>query len=192
VTYFTFFGKQSEEPVTTKEPPANMLWAMGLTSLLCFIIGTFPQTLYLLLPFPVEFRPYNLSHLSEMMQILSFTGLVFYLMVKKLVPEDKINLDMDYFYRQGTWLFMKLDEKVIEPLDTLWGELYRTLGIKGLFKNADLSYKFDQKAIDGVVDGTAYGVVGFGAIVKKLQTGKVQAYIGLSLFLFFAILWFVL
>jgi multicomponent Na+:H+ antiporter subunit D len=192
VTYFTFFGKQTEEPATTKEPPANMLWAMGLTSLLCFVIGTFPETLYQLLPFPVEFRPYTLSHLSEMMQILLFTGLVFYLMVKKLAPEDKINLDLDYFYRGGTWLFMWFDEKVIAPLDTLWGELYRTIGVRGLFKNADLSYTFDQKAIDGVVDGTAYGVVGFGSIVKKLQTGKVQVYIGLSLFLFFAILWFVL
>jgi multicomponent Na+:H+ antiporter subunit D len=192
VTYFTFFSKQSEEPVTTKDPPANMLWAMGLTSLLCFIIGTFPQILYQLLPFPVEFRPYNLSHLSEMMQILAFTGFVFYLMVKKLAPDDKINLDVDYFYRGGTWVFMKFDEKILAPLDTLWGDVYKTLGLKALFKNADFSYAFDQKAIDGVVDGTASSVVGFGAIVKKLQTGKVQAYIGLSLFLFFAVLWFVL
>jgi len=192
VTYFTFFGKPPANPVSAKEPPANMLWAMGLTSLLCFIIGTFPQTLYVLLPFPVEFRPYNLSHLSEMMQILAFTGLIFYLLVGKLSPEDKINLDMDYFYRQGTWLFMKFDEKIIAPLDVLWGELYRILGVRGLFGSADLSYKFDQKAIDGVVDNTAYSVVGFGSIVKKLQTGKVQVYIGLSLFMFFAILWFVL
>ena len=192
VTYFTFFGKEAAEPLQAKEPPLNMLWAMGLTALLCLIIGVFPQTLYVLLPFPVEYHPYNPAHLSESMQILAFTGLVFYLTVKKLSPEAKLNLDVDYFYRKGTLLFMKFDEKVIAPFDTLWGELYRTLGLRALFKNAELSYFFDRRAIDGVVDGTAYSVMDFGSVVKKMQTGKIQTYIGLSLFLFFAILWLVL
>jgi multicomponent Na+:H+ antiporter subunit D len=192
VTYFTFFGKEPPNPVAAKEPPANMLWAMGLTSLLCFLIGIFPQTFYTLLPFPVDYHPYNASHLSEMMQILAFTGLVFYLLVNKLAPDAKLNLDIDYFYRKGTLLFIKLDEKLIAPLDSLWGDVYRTVGLKGLFRSADVSYAFDQKAIDGVVDGTAYSVMGIGSIVKKLQTGRVQTYIGLSLFLFFVILWAVL
>jgi multicomponent Na+:H+ antiporter subunit D len=192
VTYFAFFGKEAAEPLQAKEPPLNMLWAMGLTAFLCFIIGVFPQTLYILLPFPVEYHPYNLSHLSEAMQILSFTGLVFYLLVKKLSPEAKMNLDVDWFYRKGALLFMKFDEKVIAPFDTLWGELYRTLGLSALFKNAELSYTFDRRAIDGVVDGAAYSVMDFGSVVKKLQTGRIQTYIGLSLFLFFALLWLIL
>ena len=194
VTYFAFFGKESEPELSraAHEPPRNMLWAMGLTALACFIIGVYPDSLYVLLPFPVEYHPYNLPHLSEMLQILAFTGLVFWLMLKKLTPEAKLNLDVDYFYRKGAQLFMKLDEKVICPLDVFWGELYRTLGLAALFKNAELSYGFDRKVIDGVVDGTAHSVVNFGALAKKLQTGRIQTYIGLSLFLFFAILWFVL
>ncbi len=194
VTYFAFFAKETPEPIATiaKEPPLNMLWAMGLTSLLCFIIGVFPQTLYVLLPFPVDYHPYNLAHLSEVMQILAFTGFVFFLLVKKLAPEEKINLDVDWFYRRATNLFVRFDEKVIAPFDTFWGELYRTLGLRALFKNAEISYAFDRKAIDGVVDGTAYSVMDFGSVVKKLQTGRIQTYIGLSLFLFFAILWLVL
>jgi multicomponent Na+:H+ antiporter subunit D len=194
VTYFAFFAKETPEEIAAvaKEPPKNMLWAMGLTSLLCFIIGVFPQTLYVLLPFPVDYHPYNAAHLSEMMQILAFTGLVFYLMVGKLTPEEKINLDVDWFYRRVTNLFLRFDEKVIAPFDTFWGELYRTLGLEALFKSAGLSSAFDRKAIDGVVDGTAYAVMDFGSIAKKLQTGRIQTYIGLSLFLFFAILWLVL
>ena len=193
VTYFTFFGKESEPNLAAaQEPPRNMLWAMGLTALACFIIGVYPDCLYVLLPFPVEYHPYNIHHLSEMLQILAFTGLVFWLMLKKLTPEAKLNLDVDYFYRKGSLLFMKLDEKVICPIDAFWGELYRTLGLKALFKNAELSYGFDRKVIDGIVDGTAHSVMGFGAVAKKLQTGRIQSYIGLSLFLFFAILWFVL
>ena len=190
VTYFAFFGK--EAPMEAKEPPKNMLWAMGLTSLLCFIIGVFPQTLYVLLPFPVEYHPYNVAHLSETLQILSFTGLVFFLLVKKLTPEEKINLDIDFFYRKATHWFMKLDEKVIAPVDTFIGELYRILGLKVLFKNAELSCAFDKGVIDGIVDGTAYTVRDVGQVTRKLQTGKLQAYLGLSLLLFFVILWLIL
>ena len=192
VTYFTFFGKEATEPLEAKEPPTNMLWAMGLTALLCFIIGVFPDVLYVLLPFPVAYHPYNLPHLSEALQILSFTGLVFFLMVKKLAPDAKVNLDVDYLYRKGAQAFMKFDEKVIGPVDSFWGELYRTIGLKALFKNAELSYVFDQKVIDGVVDGAAFSVMDFGAVVKKLQTGRIQTYIGCSLFLFFLVLWIVL
>ncbi|MFZ3116073.1 MAG: Na(+)/H(+) antiporter subunit D [Syntrophales bacterium] len=191
VTYFAFFGKE-EAPIKAAEPPRNMLWAMGLTALLCFVIGVFPQILYALLPFPVEYRPYNWPHVSEMLQILLFTGFIFFLMIKKLAPEAKLNLDVDYFYRQGARLFLQFDEKVISPVDAFWGELYRTLGLRALFKQAALSSAFDRKIIDGVVDGTAATVMNCGGVVRKLQTGRVQGYIGFSLVLFFAILWLVL
>jgi multicomponent Na+:H+ antiporter subunit D len=190
VTYFAFFGK--EAPIKAKEPPKSMLWAMGLTSFLCLVIGVYPKLLYDLLPFPVEYHPYTLPHLSEMLQILSFTGLVFFILLKKLSPEDRINLDMDYIYRKGAWLFMKLDEKAIGPLDTLWGELYRILGLGLLFKDARASDEFDRKVIDGVVDGSATTVRGAGSLVRKLQTGKIQTYIGLSLLIFFLIIWLIL
>ncbi len=186
VTYFAFFGKG--EPVQAKEPPANMLWAMGLTSLLCFVIGVYPQALYVLLPFSVDYHPYNLSHLSEALQILSFTGLVFFLLLAKLAPEEKINLDVDYFYRKGAGLFLKFDENVIGVFDGFWGELYRTLGLRALFKSADLSYGFDQKVIDGIVDGSATSAMGAASVVRKLQTGRIQTYIGLSLVIFFLVL----
>ncbi|OPY76957.1 MAG: Na(+)/H(+) antiporter subunit D [Syntrophorhabdus sp. PtaU1.Bin153] len=187
VTYFAFFGKESK--IQPKEPPGNMLWAMGLTSALCFIIGVYPKALYVLLPFPVEYHPYTLSHVSEYAQILSFTGLVFFLLVGKLAPEDKMNLDMDYAYRKGTRIFMWFDEKVISVVDAFWGELYRRVGLALLFKNARISNGFDRKVIDGVVDGSAVAVRGVGSLVRKLQTGRIQAYIGLSLLMFFLILW---
>ncbi len=191
VTYFAFFSKE-EAPLKATEPPKNMLWAMGLTSALCFIIGIYPQALYALLPFHNEYNPFTLPHVSEMLQILSFTGLVFFLLVKKLAPEDKINLDLDYFYRKGAGIFMWFDEKVIAAVDAFWGELYRTFGLRLLFKKAELSFSFDRNAIDGIVDGSAKGVRGIGNIVKKLQTGKIQTYIGLSIFILIFIVGFVI
>lgn len=190
VTYFAFFGK--EAPIEAKEPPKNMLWAMGLTSALCFIIGVYPDALYALLPYPAEYHPYTAHHFAEMMQILSFTGLVFFLLVKKLSPEDKMNLDVDYFYRKGGKAFLWLDNRVLAPIDAFWGEIYRTLGLRTLFGNASVSYEFDQHVIDGVVDGSADTVRGVGTVVRKLQTGKIQAYIGMSLFIFFFIVWFII
>jgi multicomponent Na+:H+ antiporter subunit D len=190
VTYFTFFGK--EAPIKAKEPPKNMLWAMGLTSALCFIIGVYPQSLYVLLPYSVEYHPYGLPHLSEMLQILSFTGLIFFLLVKKLSPEAKLNMDLDWFYRKGSRVFMWIDNRVIAVIDAFWGELYRTAALRALFGEAKLSYLFDRKVIDGVVDGSAITVRGIGSVVKKLQTGRIQAYIGLSLFIFFLVIWLVL
>ncbi len=76
--YFAWFGKDSG--LQPKEPPKNMLWAMGITSFLCFLIGVYPKVLYDLLPYREEamkFHPYALPHLSETVQILLFTGLGF-------------------------------------------------------------------------------------------------------------------
>jgi multicomponent Na+:H+ antiporter subunit D len=185
VTYFAFFGKG--EPVAAKEPPANMLWAMAITSLLCFIIGVYPGSLYVLLPFATDYRPYNAHHLSEALQILSFTGLVFFLLLPKLSPEEKINLDVDYLYRKAFALFLRFGDRVIASFDTLWGELYRTLGLRALFKSADLSYGFDRKAIDGVVDGSAVATMDLGSTVRRMQTGRIQTYIALSVVMVFAV-----
>jgi multicomponent Na+:H+ antiporter subunit D len=191
VTYFAFFGKE-DAPIKAKEPPKNMLWAMGLTSALCFIIGVYPQSLYQLLPYHNEYNPFTPTHVSEMLQILSYTGLIFFLLVKKLAPEDKMNLDVDYFYRKGARIFMWIDEKVISVVDAFWGELYRTFGLKLLFKNADISYGFDRIAIDGVVDGSAKGVRGLGGLAKFLQGGRIQSYIGLSILILILIMGFVI
>ncbi|MDP3285051.1 MAG: Na(+)/H(+) antiporter subunit D, partial [Desulfobacterales bacterium] len=63
--YFAFFGKDCG--LKPKEPPANMLWAMGLTAFLCFFIGVYPKALYDLLPFKeaaAEYHPYSAPHLS--------------------------------------------------------------------------------------------------------------------------------
>ena len=87
---------------------------------------------------------------------------------------------------------MKFDEKVIGVFDTFWGELYRTLGLRALFKSADVSYGFDRQVIDGIVDGSAASTMNLGAEVRKLQTGKIQTYIGLSLLIFFLVILFAL
>ena len=55
VPFFTFFGHDSG--IRTKEPPLNMLLAMGIAAFLCVAIAVFPGPLYNILPYPVDYAP---------------------------------------------------------------------------------------------------------------------------------------
>lgn len=102
--YFTFFSK--DKGIKATEPPKNMLLSMGLAAFLCIFIGVYPQVLYNILPYPVDFVPYTASHVVGTMQLLLFTALAFWLLIGKLGGEPKISLDMDWFYRKAGKSFL--------------------------------------------------------------------------------------
>lgn len=95
--YFTFFGKDSG--LRPKEAPANMLIAMTISAVLCVFIGVYPQWLYSLMPTPVEYNAYSSAHVLWELQLLLFTGLAFFILLKHVGGEAKIALDTDWFYR---------------------------------------------------------------------------------------------
>ena len=100
--YFTWFS--TDRNVKTQPVPPGMYIGMGLTSALCIAIGVYPALLYNLLPFEVHYQPYTASHLIESMQLLIFTGLAFWLVMKKLHAEATITLDTDWLYRRPSRL----------------------------------------------------------------------------------------
>ena len=100
--YFTWFS--TDRNVKTQPVPPGMYIGMGLTSALCIAIGVYPALLYNLLPFEVHYHPYTASHLIESMQLLIFTGLAFWLVMKKLHAEATITLDTDWLYRRPSRL----------------------------------------------------------------------------------------
>ena len=88
---------------------------------------------------------------------------------------------------------MWVDEKIIQSLDTGWGELYRTFALKVLMVLAGFFAWFDRWGIDGVVDNVAYGTQGIGNQVRKVQTGNIQNYLAVALLVIFVIIgvyWF--
>ena len=96
----TWFAK--DKPVCkAKEPPMNMLVAMGLTSFFCILLGVYPKLLYQLLPYPVHYEPYTPAHVVSMYQLLGFTFVAFWLLRAKLHGEPTITLDIDWFYRMA-------------------------------------------------------------------------------------------
>ncbi len=115
VPYLTWFGKKEKEPVVeakaVKEPPKNMLAAMGITAFLCVFIGIYPQALYRMLPYAVDYAPYTASHVIGMSQLLLFTFVAFWLLRRMLHGTPTITLDTDWFYRIAGKKFIWFCEK---------------------------------------------------------------------------------
>jgi multicomponent Na+:H+ antiporter subunit D len=131
VPYFAFFARDAGHRV--KEAPANMLIAMGAAAFLCIFIGVYPQLLYAILPYPVDFTPYTLSHVIGKLQLLMFSGLAFALLLRTgTYPAEirAINLDSDWFYRKGGRLFYVLVDKLFNGLNQA-AELVFIKGITG-------------------------------------------------------------
>ena len=177
--YLVWFGRSHCKPETWKraaEPPWNMLAAMGFTSFMCVFIGCYTPFLYNMLPYAVDYHPYTSYHVSESLQILLFTALAFFLLVKlgKLVPHTGLNIDLDWIYRMGGRAFLWAARKPIQLADTFVGELYRLAGLIPLMFSARASGKFDNKVIDGAVDGLAETVRGIGSRLRFVQRGQMQ------------------
>ncbi len=101
IPYFAFFAHDSG--MRPKEAPWNMLLAMGVAAFLCIAIGVYPEPLYAILPYPVDFVPYTTAHVITQLQLLMFSALAFtFLMLTGLYPPElkSTNLDTDWFYRR--------------------------------------------------------------------------------------------
>jgi multicomponent Na+:H+ antiporter subunit D len=80
-------------------------------------IGVYPSLLYNVLPFAVDYHPYTAPHIIETLQLLTFTGFGFWLLVNKLSGEATITLDTDWFYRRPARLAYDL---CVVPLSRLF------------------------------------------------------------------------
>jgi multicomponent Na+:H+ antiporter subunit D len=177
VPYFLWFGKNNCQPETWRraaEPPRNMLLAMAIASAFCIFIGCYTPYLYRMLPYQVEYHPYNSYHLSESLQLLLFTAVGFFLLIRKLEPEACVSLDLDWFYRKGGRAFLWMARKPVQFCDLLVGEIYRLGGLIPLMKSSRMVGRFDQTVIDGAVDGLAVTVRGLGRFVRPVQRGRMQ------------------
>jgi len=192
--YFAFWSKpKSERPL--KPIPWNMYLGMGISSLLCLLIGVFPQSLYRLLPFPTEYTPYTPWHVLQSSLLLGFTGLGFYLMRRIIAPHPSRNLDFDFLYRLIGRGFVKLVSVPAAFVDDIWSGVYARIGLRGLLGIGRGTNFFDGKVIDGVLDGSARAVrEDGGGAVARMQTGRLQDYLAAAAALgaiIFVLVWLV-
>lgn len=100
IPFFAFFAHDSG--MRPKEAPNNMLIAMGIASVLCIAIGSYPTMLYSLLPWDNTYVPYDVTHTLTQLQLLFFSALAFVWLNKKgLYPPElkSVNLDVEWLYR---------------------------------------------------------------------------------------------
>ncbi|WP_320169310.1 Na(+)/H(+) antiporter subunit D [Maridesulfovibrio sp.] len=178
--YFAFWNKPAKTDIKLKPIPKNMFVAMGIAATLCFAQGVYPEMLYRLLPFEVDYVPYTKWHLLQASMLLAFTGAGFWIMRKVIVPHHGRNLDFDKLYRFIGNSGLRFVCRPIAWADSIWTTVYRVIGLRWLMDSAAGSSWFDRKGIDTVVDGTAYTVRNIGRTGAKIQTGRLQDYLGLA------------
>ncbi len=180
VPYFIWFWKDrpSFDPPKT-EAPLNMQIAMALTAFLCIFIGVVPGALYRMLPFNVDYHPYTMYHVMESWQILLFTMLGFFLLLKKLTPENLIALDLDWFYRKGGGLFFKFCNRILAKLENcIVMNIHQTVFLPLLKVLAAICAWNDGKVVDGAVDGSALATLSLSSrLAYGLQSGGLYRYI---------------
>lgn len=129
--WFVFFQKDSG--LRPKEAPANMRYAMWILSFLCIAIGLYPEALYGILPYGLDYEPYTSEHLITQFQLLLFAGFAFFAMLPLMKRTLTISLDFDWFYR-------KLIPGLARPLSVLVSRCDKSLrnrvlgGLQVLFR----------------------------------------------------------
>ena len=177
IPYFVFFAHDAG--LRAKEPPVNMLLAMGFLAFLCVGIGTVPGLLYSLLPFPVDYHPYTAAHVVGQLQLLFFSGLAFiYLIVHGHYPPEQVgrNLDTDWGYRKAATLYVWLAETPVAATETALARAYRSVGITQNIRFAQLCLAFDIAVIDRAVNGVANMFASWSKTLRVIQTGQLQHY----------------
>jgi multicomponent Na+:H+ antiporter subunit D len=119
IPFFAFFAHDSG--IRAHEPPTNMLLAMSTAALLCIFIGVYPWLLYDLLPFTVDYTPYDATHVIAQLQLLFFSALAFtWLKLYGLYPPElrSVNLDAEWIYRRLVPRAVHRLIAALRPLDT--------------------------------------------------------------------------
>ena len=144
--WFVFFQKDSG--LRPPDPPWNMRLAMLLFAFLCVALGVWPEPLYALLPYPVDYVPYTASHVVAQLQLLLFSGLAFFVMLPWLKRTLTLTLDLDWFYRvagyriasaiiDGTSHAMVSVKNSVAAFSTHGaGRLHRLYSSHGIFSNS--------------------------------------------------------
>jgi multicomponent Na+:H+ antiporter subunit D len=173
IPFFTFFGHDSGK--RPKEAPWNMLWAMGITAAFCIGLGVYPDPLYAILPFDVDYEPYTTTHVITQFQLLLFAMLAFCVLYRSGVYPAEIravNIDFDWIYRRG---LKRVALAIGRGIDMAYGAT--TSGLIGIirFVIVDGRSKFGPLGVFGGTPRVGSGVAWVSAL---LLIGLIAAYAG--------------
>ena len=110
IPFFAFFAHESG--IKTKEAPLNMIFAMIIASALCILIGIFPSTFYQILPYEINYQPYDFSHVVGQLQLLTFAAFAFICLWHFKIYPPELNSTV----LNSDWVYRKMIPGVLIPL----------------------------------------------------------------------------
>lgn len=158
--WFVFFQKDSG--LRPADPPSSMRWAMVLFSFLCIALGVWPEPLYQILPFPVDYVPYTAAHVLSQLQLLLFSGLAFFVLLGMLKRTPTVTLDVD-------WLWRVFLPAIARGVGTVIGAVQKVSG--------DAASDASKKIVASVNEGR----VPQGYLVRTWPTGSMALWVMLML-----------
>jgi multicomponent Na+:H+ antiporter subunit D len=118
--WFVFFQKDSG--LRPKDAPWNMGLAMIIFASLCILIGVFPEMLYSLLPYPVDYIPYSIGKVLFYLQLLLFSGLAFFVLLPLMKRTMTISLDTDWLWRRAGVSILKIIDSALGIMGDVIGQ----------------------------------------------------------------------
>ena len=107
--WFVFFQKDSG--LRPKDAPWNMALAMAGCAAICLLLGVYPQLIYGLLPYEVNYEPYYAGKVVFYLQLLLFSGLAFFLLLPLMKRTRTVSLDTDWLWRRAGLGALRLLER---------------------------------------------------------------------------------
>ncbi|MGE0624090.1 MAG: Na(+)/H(+) antiporter subunit D [Pseudomonadales bacterium] len=129
--WFVFFQKDSG--LRPADAPWNMGAAMLLFAALCIFLGVYPEPLWAMLPYPVDYEAYAPDKVLFYLQLLLFSGLAFFLFLPLMRRTLTISLDTDWLWRV---MLPRLANRLLTAagrvgasLNRVWAPLGQRLGL---------------------------------------------------------------
>ena len=149
IPFFAFFAHESG--IKTKEAPLNMIIAMVIASTLCILVGVFPSYFYEILPYQIQYQPYDFSHVVGQLQLLTFAAFAFICLWHFKIYPPELNstvLNSDWIYRKmipGVLLpLLILINNINKKIEQLIGFMF--MHIRKFFANTMIKNKvFDRE-----------------------------------------------
>lgn len=149
IPFFAFFAHESG--IKTKEAPLNMIVAMIIASALCILIGIFPSYFYSILPYQIEYQPYDFSHVVGQLQLLTFAAFAFICLWHFKIYPPELNSTV----LNSDWIYRKMLPGVLLPILNLINEAskkveqfveFMFISVKRFFANIMINNKvFDRE-----------------------------------------------
>ena len=149
IPFFAFFAHESG--IKTKEAPLNMIVAMIIASALCILIGIFPSYFYSILPYQIEYQPYDFSHVVGQLQLLTFAAFAFICLWHFKIYPPELNSTV----LNSDWIYRKMLPGVLLPILNLINETnkkveqfveFMFISVKRFFANMMINNKvFDRE-----------------------------------------------